>query len=126
MIKDFLGEADKLDLAVIIEDNLDDVRKYHYINKARDKIRKLFNIPYRLGEFYYSHGKEDDYIRRAIDIRQTKNSQDLVKYYKDRNKITKEWPEKCDQITSAPCTWSKTHWSNERCDKCGHVFPEWN
>lgn len=126
MIDDFLSEDDKLDLAVIIEDNLVDVLSYHYINKARHKIRKLLNMPFRVGEYYNSHGKDDDVIRRAIDIRQTKKKKKLVKHYQDENKITNERPKKCDMITSAPCTWSKTHWSSERCVKCGHVFPEWN
>jgi len=126
VLSDWLSKKENEELQIIIEENKADVELYYHKNYIRNKIRKLLKIPWRLGEFYHSQSKEDDFIRRAVDIKQTKESPKLVKHYQDENKISKERPEKCDMTTSTPCTWSKTHWSNDRCDKCGIVFPEWN
>lgn len=126
MLEDFLGQKEKDRIQKTINENYADMNSYYMKNYSRNVLRKLLKIPFRLGEFYFSYGKKDDFYRRAIDIHQTEDNPDLVKYYQDRNVISKEFPEKCDMVTSAPCRWSKTHWSNERCDKCGRVFPEWN
>jgi len=104
-----------------------DLLKYYYYHRSRDIIRKMFNIPYRTGEFYHSQGKQDDMDRRKIDLIETANRSAAVAYYQDKNKAHGYIrPKQCDRITNTPCAWSKTHWSNDRCDKCGYVFPEWN